>query len=134
MSVSERREVGDNANSEFYWKVSDYGRSVFSTKEEAAVLAGERAHDMNRGISSTKYISRPMYKNWMHWNDEAGRKIARQQRLRQKLKEDLRESHCRKDSRKLTQAGKMESFQTQRRRVRVECPKQVSKKLQSESW
>ena len=55
MSVSERREVGDNANSEFYWKVSDYCRSVFSTKEEAAVLAGERAHDMNRGISSTKY-------------------------------------------------------------------------------
>ena len=86
MSVSERREVGDNANSEFYWKVSDYGRSVFSTKEEAAVLAGERAHDMNRGISSTKYISRPMYKNWMHWNDEAGRKIARQAEAKAKVK------------------------------------------------
>ena len=38
MSVSERRDVGDNANSEFYWKVSDYGCSVFPTKEEAAVL------------------------------------------------------------------------------------------------
>lgn len=86
MSVSERRDVGDNANSEFYWKVSDYGCSVFPTKEEAAVLAGERAHDMDHGLLSAKYNCRPMYKNWMHWSDEEGRKIAKQIAVKAKVK------------------------------------------------
>ena len=76
MSVSEKRDVGDNVASEFYWKISDYGSTVFPTKEEAAVLAEERAHDMDRGIFSTKYNSKPMYKNWMHWNGKEGRRTA----------------------------------------------------------
>lgn len=84
VSVSEKREIGDNANNMFYWKPNDYGRVVFPTKEEAAVLAEERAHDMDRGISNTKYSDKPMYKNWAHWSDEEGRKAIQQSVIKAK--------------------------------------------------
>lgn len=70
VSVCLHREVGDNANNLFYWKKSDLGTRLFPTREEAAAVADVRAHNMDLGMWGKKYENRPMYKNWLHWNDE----------------------------------------------------------------
>lgn len=70
VSVCLHREVGDNANNLFYWKKSDLGARLFATREEAAAVADVRAHNMDLGLWGKKYENRPMYKNWLHWNDE----------------------------------------------------------------
>lgn len=67
VSVCLHREVGDNANNLFYWKKSDLGTRLFSTREEAAAVADVRAHNMDLGLWGKKYENRPMYKNWKHW-------------------------------------------------------------------
>lgn len=69
ISRSESRDIGDNTDNEYYWKLSEYGRTVFATKEEAANEADNRAHDIQLGYHCSKYDQRPMYKNWLHWDD-----------------------------------------------------------------
>lgn len=74
VSVCLHREVGDNANNLFYWKKSDLGTRLFSTREEAAAVADVRAHNMDLGMWGKKYENRPMYKNWLHWEKPEMRK------------------------------------------------------------
>lgn len=69
-SVSEKREVGNNANNTFYWKKADAGTQFFATRDEAAASADVRAHNMEISAWGTRFENRPMYKNWMHWGDK----------------------------------------------------------------
>lgn len=69
-SKASYRDIGNNTNSDFFWKISDYGRTVFATKEEAAIEAENRAHNIQLGYHCSKFDLRPMYKNWLHWDRE----------------------------------------------------------------
>ena len=78
-AVTEKRDIGNIVNNIHRWERSELGRSVFLSKEEAAEEADNRAHNIQLGYHCSKFSQRPMYKNWLHWQDAAKAKPFKKQ-------------------------------------------------------
>lgn len=65
MSVVEKRHLSKEPNFVF-WSMEDFGKKVFTSREEAAKYADKRAYDMDHACGN-KFEQKPMYKNWKHW-------------------------------------------------------------------
>jgi hypothetical protein len=78
-AITEKRDIGNNANNIHHWERLALGRAVFLSKEEAAEEADNRAHNIQLGYHCSKFSQRPMYKNWLHWQDTAKAKAPKKQ-------------------------------------------------------
>lgn len=78
-TITEKRDIGSNTNNIHHWERLALGRAVFLSKEEAAEEADNRAHNIQLGYHCSKFSQRPMYKNWLHWQDAAKAKPFKKQ-------------------------------------------------------
>lgn len=68
-------------NNIHHWERLALGRAVFLSKEEAAEEADNRAHNIQLGYHCSKFSQRPMYKNWLHWQDTAKAKAPKNKQV-----------------------------------------------------
>ena len=77
-TITEKRDIGNNVNNIHHWERLALGRAVFLSKEEAAE-DDNRAYNIQLGYHCSKFSQRPMYKNWLHWQDTAKAKVPKKQ-------------------------------------------------------
>lgn len=80
-AITEKRDIGSNTNNIHHWERLALGRAVFLSKEEAAEEADNRAHNIQLGYHCSKFSQRPMYKNWLHWQDTAKAKAPKNKQV-----------------------------------------------------
>lgn len=66
MTIVEKRNLSKGESGIYFWDVEDFGKKVFTSREEAAKYADKRAYDMDHAYGN-KFEQKPMYKNWKHW-------------------------------------------------------------------
>ena len=66
MTIVEKRNLSKGESDIYFWEVEDFGKKVFTSREEAAKYADKRAYDMDHAYGN-KFDQKPMYKNWKHW-------------------------------------------------------------------